>query len=565
MTYHYFIGQNAPASGGAHSRRKPHSGEANPRRSPAAATVLKRALVAALACMVFGSLGGRLELRAAGDGAANLETDVENGGAAAADAPAVAEPLGDPNDLPWAGGGPKASNGPRELLEKMGIDESHLRSLMDNRPLHADEMEAVNLLLYRMPYFDLESVERWALRGIDLDELALRSEYYRNQFVPLSGTVVSLAIERLVPELVELYHFEEYYRLEMRPRGFPHTVTLIARSVPQAWLKKLERGEPFEEPASAWGMFIKVGEVSGEHPELLFVCQRVAWHPDAADEKSGVTPEQAFLARRGFNVGLFDDVRDGQKLLSTERECFYRLLDMAGAVPQSEFDRLSRGPLDAIVAIRRASDFRGQVFTVSGVARRANLIRVTDPDIVQRMGIHQYYEIEIFVTLDARLTIHYGKDKDESTARKFTTYPVVLCCRSVPSGFPLGDKIHENVEASGMMMKTWAYYSRYVSGGDDEQTDARTPRQSSPLLVAREPTWFPREKPQFDAFTGTIILAVFVLGLLGLWMGVWIYGRGDAKFHRTMMDEQYKLPENFDANALAELDKGPPGEDNGGG
>jgi len=150
-------------------------------------------------------------------------------------------------------------------------------------------------------------------------------------------------------------------------------------------------------------------------------------------------------------------------------------------------------------------------------------IPVTDPDIRQRFGIDHYYNIYLF-TEDSQ------------------SNPVVFCVRELPPGMPTGDapQYAEYVEVAGFFFKTWAYRVPSIALGPDSPEGGRR-MQLAPLLIGARPVWFPRETPADNALIGAIAGGLFVVTLIGIWLALWAYGRGDRKFHRRALARQFAM------------------------
>jgi len=89
-------------------------------------------------------------------------------------------------------------------------------------------------------------------------------------------------------------------------------------------------------------MFLKVGDSSGEWPELVLAADRIAWHPDRVDADLGIAEDHVLLGDLGMDVGLFDQVRDRKGLVAADRECFYQLLTAVGRADAAELARHGR-------------------------------------------------------------------------------------------------------------------------------------------------------------------------------------------------------------------------------
>src|SRR5690606_37055556 len=93
---------------------------------------------------------------------------------------------------------------------------------------------------------------------------------------------------------------------------------VCSRWLPRAW----KVGEDVDYAASVEGLLLKVGETEEGQPELLVVCDRVAWHPDRPDPALGVTFDHVLLASLGVDIGQFDRILDRRSITALEREPF---------------------------------------------------------------------------------------------------------------------------------------------------------------------------------------------------------------------------------------------------
>ena len=129
---------------------------------------------------------------------------------------------------------------------------------------------------------------------------------HRIQIYRLRGRVQKVERTDLIPEQSDRYDFDHYYRVTMQLADSPNRATICTLNVPEAWKKADVLDELGE---SAFGLFLKVGDPDGEHPELVFAAPRIAWHPDKANGALGVLPDHVILAGLGFDLGLLDEIR----------------------------------------------------------------------------------------------------------------------------------------------------------------------------------------------------------------------------------------------------------------
>ncbi len=489
-------------------------------------------------------------------------------------APAVSEA---PENVDRATGDRSSSDqppavSPREILATLGLGDEFFAGFTDGQPVDSAEREKLLTLLFRLPQISRPVLEGaaqppGALRKVRSDPAAHRGEI----FLLRVGRVHRVVREQLPDDLKARFGFGHFYRCQANLLGEPCEIYTLA--VPAAW--KLNR--TIDEECGAWGMFVKdlpvpiakdedatessedenpVGAPTAENaPPLLFVADRVAWHP------------ATLLGFLGVDYGLFDQVRDRTPL--TEREIFYQMLAAASRMSdeylQFQIDRLikdQRATLERLVrnrdlpakmradaergwerAQQGASDVvplfndpasqRGRFLVLQGEALRAIEVRVDDPDIVKRFGIDHYYEIEI-VTPDSQ------------------NNPLVCCVARIPSAMPLGNEIHEHVQVAGFFLKSWAFNSRRgdplrnnseLSGKTDAQREPQE-RQLAPLLIG--PTIEVLTPPRFQAPTQSLQLAGGLLVVLaGFGVAMWYVRRADRRAAERLATQRNSLPEQI--------------------
>jgi len=175
---------------------------------------------------------------------------------------------------------------------------------------------------------------------------------------------------------------------------------------------------------------------------------------------------------------------------------------------------------------------RGRLVVLSGRARRVIKIRVSDADILARLGIDHYYEISMFT--------------EDSSGN-----PITFCVRELPRGMPTGSdpQFGELVTVAGFYFKKWLY--RVARPPDAQKPkDSRLVRmQPSPLLIGRKPLWHRSEEPATSTLAGMIAGGLFLLALLGVWFALWRNSRGDKRFRDKTIAKLRR------ADCAASLDK----------
>jgi hypothetical protein len=446
---------------------------------------------------------------------------------------------------------PAPFSGPREMLDAYDIDESHLRFFRDGEPLGVEEDEILAKILFRMPRFDPADVGRWRKKNVPWSRVIAAPGDYRAEFFHLAGRVERIELVQLIPELEQRFDYPGYYRVHFRLDEEPYPVLLCARAIPAAW----KPGRTLDQRASCDGLFLKVGDSSGEHPRLVFAATRVAWHPDRTDDDLKVPADRVYLGELGMDMGLFDQLEDRGGMGTSDREAFYQLLAAVGRADAGEIRRRApkNTPLGTLL-----NDYRsrhGLLHTITGTARRAVRVRVDPPDIRERFQIDHFYEIHLFVDQPVRGPSPVPGEKDVV----FNTYPVTFVCRRLPPGMPEGDNIAEQVRVSGFFYKMWAYRSQFMAmhqppdsagpGSDRSRPDLL---QVSPMLVGVEPEWIGTSEPYVPPWVAPLLAGLLAATLVGVWYWLWRSSRSDTRFEREVVQKRFELPPGQTLDELEE-------------
>jgi len=420
-----------------------------------------------------------------------------------------------------------ALTGARAWLRGHDVDDSQFERFVDGVPMDGGEREVMLDVMYWLAHLDLTALERWTGGKWQPAELVQNPDDCRGELYFLTGQVTGIEIDAPVPEAIERLDIERYYICRLvRSDGQPALV--FARTVPNAWLEGLEdqgsaetETEQSQRPsyrASARGVFLKLESDDPQRPTPVFVATRLAWHPD--------TP----LGNLGMDVGLLDDVVQRRHLTSEDRECFYQMLNAVGRAEPGSLVRRAQEQLrgtgqhqySVVPLFNDAENQQGRLVCLRGVTRRLIRIPVGDPDVVERFGIDHYYEMAL-----------YTEDSQEN--------PLWFCLRDLPEGMPTGDgpRYAEEVQVAGFFMKTWAYRSQETR--DEAEGERRARVRLAPLLIGRRPIWYPEQPPERNTTAAAIAGGLFVLALLGIWIGLWHYGRSDRKFHERTIAKTHAL------------------------
>jgi hypothetical protein len=438
---------------------------------------------------------------------------------------------------------PVPISSPQELLELRGVEPSHYRMLVDGRPVDMNEQEALLRFLYAINKIDLGDVERWGQTTFSLTRQAAQPNDGRGGFFRVAGRVTGVAIERPLPEVVDRFEMDHYYRCELRLEG-GGTAWVYAVDIPDKWAID----QPMDERASLDGCFLKWRVNDPGPAEPVFAAQRVAWHPPT------------ILGDLEMDVGLFDDVKNREAILARERECFFQLLAAAGRAGINELARrtqdgpprppsppVKRSRLKQLVDSAQTEpphDYsvvplfndpdkqHGELVALTGTTRsvREVLISVSDPDIVKRFGFDRYYQVELIT--------------DDSQGN-----PLVFCVRELPAGFPQGADVRELVRIPGFFFKTWSYRQQRL---DDAQP---VRRQLAPMLVGRAPLWL---RPPESPYLKVVSICLFFLAVAGAGWAAWRLSRGDRRFRERVIAKKFEPDSKQSLDELGlEVDSGP--------
>jgi len=455
-------------------------------------------------------------------------------------------------------------SGAKDLLRVYGLD-AQLAKLADGRPWQEGEDETLWKVMYRLRSFPLVDVERWSRGKPDLAELAKNPGPHRGDIFQLAGRMVAAAGIDVDPGVSDRFQLDQYYRCEITLDDGGKAV-VFSPVIPKAWkeddpaalpgMRALagaawKPGSPAGQPAGALAMFLKLGEKTGAaQPAPIFVAQRMAWHPPT------------LLGRLGMDAGLFDDIRcdeepdDGAKpkpphpdisqlqLSARDRECFYQLLAAAGrAAPEQllgeaerELQRSGKERFSAEPLFLQPQQQQGRLVVLVGTVRQVIPVRVSDEDIVARLGIRQYYQLSLFTD-----------DSQEN--------PIVFCVRELPEGMPSGEgaRYAEHVKVAGFFFKTWGYRSRMPV---DEKGGVTW--QMAPLLIGRRPVWHAETAPPRDPWSGAIAAGLLLLAALGVMAVLWRARRRDRQFRDQVIAKHLQPEPSVSLNDLGIQAEGKP-------
>lgn len=453
------------------------------------------------------------------------------------------------NELPWEKTrkppllpGRKFQNA-KDLLELLGVDASQWSNLFHDQPLGPADEERIDRILYLLPRIGGENTHHWRKTDWDFAEVSQSPATYQGQILHLSGRATRCERVELLPELVERYEFNHYYRVTLALKN-EHTAIVCARYVPLAWTKQ----EQLDEPAQADGIFLKTSPVENSDPQLVCATQRVAWLPDRAESEKGVDSTAVLLAKHGFDFGLWDLLQGRQKrgLEDADREPFYRLLGVVQDLPQDDPALRTAPAVSIATAVKSPEEQTGRFVTVDGTVQRIDRVEIENEELLIWTGLNHYYNLYVFVPL-VNERIGLQRSPDDKNPRIFDHhFPVTVCVPELPAGLRPSPNVHEHVRLHGVFFKVWTYRPTGEPGSNDDNL-----LQPSPLVIAPAATLVHDEaapNPTANILGGV----VFVLLIVALGIVVWRINRSDAQFKREVLDKKILKEDQVDLSQLEE-------------
>lgn len=455
------------------------------------------------------------------------------------------------------------SRSARDTLAGFGIGQPEFALFDDGKPFSTAEQEVLLRIVYRLPFMSGDDLARWAVKDIDWKELQDQPAEHRGQVYRLQGRAQQVVKVELPEEKAEIYELPHLWRVTVAVEGAPEPLEVIARDIPQAWMRAGEIDQPLE----ADGLFIKEaapneGEAVGP---LTFAADHLGWYPDKVSEEFGVEPVDVYLAKLGLDLSEFDRVTDRTK--SLPREPFYQLLAAVGRADRGKLMQYAK-PFSLVDLLQKSAEERGHVVDITGHAQQVTKILVDDPDIRERYGIDHYYEIDMFVKLPgggARIV----DPNDESKVLSYQQYPITVCVRELPEGLSEPNKpnvyqtVNRDITLPAVFFKVWA-----VSTARVRQLGADR-KQFNPMFVGRGPQVLEYQQ-LISPWMGAVLAAVFAVVLVAIWVGVWRSQKGDQRVDKERIRKQFEVEpgrsldemgiegaEGPDFSGLEAYDKGP--------
>jgi len=464
----------------------------------------------------------------------------------------------------------------QDVLALAGIDREALSVLPSNSDFTIDDWQILARLVYRLQQFPPNRLEHWAT----VDDRSTRedsTDAHLGQLLAITATVES--IEQIDPPegISSESVLPKLYRCRFRMANGSEQGAVLVPAIPKAWKNR----EISQEPVGFFG--VRIGAASSNSDELgLLLTNHLAWYP-----RKNVSTGKLLLAHRGMDVSLLDEVKQRQPFvkpeISREGEAFYETLAALAAVDRKELDGLAKQNVQAtaerwrekgpalrqreselrqeltaaqdpterktleqkVKATRRAlaiaaliekqaewnvscvaplflypNEQVGELVRIEGMARRAVRIEITDgtllPPSIDRTGLDAYYELEVFTSDSQNL-------------------PVVCCIPELPTGFPVGDKISEQVRVNGVFFKSWRYRTRknLAAPGETEQQQ----RMYTPVVIGGVPTWL-RATTTSQSPWGMWGGIAFLVLLIVFWFTMFSLAERDRRRRAAMQPNQ---------------------------
>ena len=414
-----------------------------------------------------------------------------------------------------------------QLWKAMGVSESQWELFKDGEAWNPAQNNFTAQLIYTAKRFPLDFILPWTqssqaaadmLDGKDVQDeekkdiafelRAFNRTEQRGALYHLEGTAEAIESVTLISELQTRFEMDSLYFVAVKLNS-GHRVLIITSVIPKKW----KTGAAVSYPVSADAYFLKYGPLDKQTDKprhSYFIATRIAWHPD--------TP----LGNLGMDYGLFDELDSkplqGRKipyptdctLNERNRECFYQeLAAVKRALDPKKFAEIKklaltqrdevwdmRDPRHTMTVERQSYPVealfndpiaqRGNLFWLTGRARRIVAIPVDAPDVRARFGIEQYYNIYMFTS-----------DSDDN--------PLVINVLELPEGVQTGDGAGFGVDLSVpcFMFNTWMYRRADEAKGHAYQL--------APLLFAPKALKYETQKSERSNVISNGILLLMAL------------------------------------------------------
>ncbi len=412
----------------------------------------------------------------------------------------------------------------RDVLAARGVDASQLRHMFDDRPFSLDERETLERTLAALINLPPDQIGRYAVKMENLPGFMADPDEHRGKLVQVDGRVIGCRGITVVPELHERLGFSVIFHCTVAVSvgsGEQYQCDVFSPIAPLQWLPRADGGKPeLDETVHFDAVFLKrAGDVAGTatHRPVL-ATRRLAWYP------------KTLLGEAGFDVASLEEVAPEGKIVTSDAPAFHGLLSAMRKLSPAELQSAAMDTLShrevrgtsleetsrrlMVGFMADARSWRGEIVQLQGIARRALKIHVDDPELINKYGTREYFEVDVFVEGPFRLP-----GFDEVVAR----YPVTFCTSELPAGIPEGDRLSIPVQLSGVYLKNWRYTSaKFVA--------AEAGQQRAPLIIGGALERTPSQAVDSGAPWGTrefALAAVLFLLVLAAAYICWRWGTRD--------------------------------------
>ncbi|MDA7977316.1 MAG: hypothetical protein MPJ50_00945 [Pirellulales bacterium] len=414
----------------------------------------------------------------------------------------------------------------RDVLAARGVDASQLSHMFDDRPFSVDEQETLERTLAALVNLPPSLIDLYAMPETSLPNFMTSPDEHRGELIQLAGRVKACRAIAVAPELRERLGFSVIFRCAVEvAMGESHfTCDVFSPIAPANWVKPADnldeqgRSPLLDESVAFKAVFLKRASVADAPARPVLATRRLTWFPDT------------LLGRSGFDVATFEEVVPDGAITPSDAGAFHGLLAVLRGVGRQDLEQAARETLSTrelgdlslheasrhlvVEFMARPVDWCGEIVSLQGIARRALKIHVQDEELIEALGVREYYEIEVFVDGPFRLP-----GFDDAVGR----YPVTVCTTSLPPELIEGELLSVPVRLTGVYLKNWRYRSTMYA-----QQDAGS--QRAPLIVGGVLEKIPDELGQGAFLWGereTIIAASVASVLIIAAFFCWRWRRND--------------------------------------
>jgi hypothetical protein len=425
-----------------------------------------------------------------------------------------------------------ALDGTREFFAIYGIDDRQWEQLLDDQPISEQEQQLLLRVLFRLPRVSTANLLRWATRSWDEERIFEDPAEHRGEAFRVEGRARHVEVVAVPDDRQKYLGFSHFFRVSIELASATVPVVVIARSVPSCWLG----AEQLDEPVVAEAVFLKVTH-EADARLLMFAGSHIAWFPERVNPRLGVTRDHLFLADLRMDVGRFDAVRSRNRepITAAEHESFYELLAALGRSSPSALRDHATESFQLAPFLQSPATEHGRTALLSGTVRRVTKVLIDDDDVRERLGLDDYYQLDLFVPLDNQI-IRFGEQGSAEDVPTFVNnYPVTACVLRLPPGLAEGSDLRARVQVPAVFFKLWVYRSRYIASFDERQ------RQLSPMFLGIEPILVEHERASDAAFS-LAVGCLFLIVLGGIWLYLIRHSRSDARIDRRLRERGFEPP-----------------------